>query len=230
MEHGFSLDRALPGGYFRDQRMPRIFDNIEQRLRPALAETMRVAHRADFCVGYFNLRGWRSIDAHVDGWAGGPGHCCRILVGMQRLPHEELRSATALSPDRQELHNQTALRLKKGLAEEFCEQLTFGAPTNQDEAGLRKLARRWRGPHSPWRKSPLHSSGDASRLTALFVGYICPICALLTPCQAGASPLSVQRGVSPRAAQGTWLGPHGRRLRRTGGRRSGGGSICARRK
>ncbi len=124
--------------------MPRIFDNIEQRLRPALAETMGVAHRADFCVGYFNLRGWRSIDAHVDGWGGGPGHCCRILVGMQRLPHEELRAARALSPDRRELDNQTALRLKKGLAEQFREQLTFGAPTNQDEAGLRKLARQIR--------------------------------------------------------------------------------------
>ena len=37
------------------------------------------------------------------------------------------------------------------------------------------------GSSSPWQKSPLHSSGDASRLTALFVGYICPICALLTP-------------------------------------------------
>ncbi len=35
------------------------------------------------------------------------------------------------------------------------------------------------GLNSPWRKSRLHSSGDASRLTALFVGYICPICALL---------------------------------------------------
>ena len=124
--------------------MPRIFDNIEQRLRPALAETMGVAHRADFCVGYFNLRGWRSIDAHVDGWVGGPGHCCRILVGMQRLPHEELRAASTLSPDRFELDNQAALRLKKGLAEEFREQLTFGAPTNQDEAGLRKLARQIR--------------------------------------------------------------------------------------
>ena len=55
-------------------------------------------------------------------------------------------------------------------------------------------------PTSPWRKSPLHSTGDASRLTALFVGCIYPICALLTPCQAGASPLSVQRGVPPRAA------------------------------
>ena len=124
--------------------MPRIFDNIEQRLRPALAETMGVAHRADFCVGYFNLRGWRSIDARVDGWAGGPGHCCRILVGMQRLPHEELRAASTLSRDRSELDNQAALRLKKGLVEQFREQLTFGAPTNQDEAGLRKLARQIR--------------------------------------------------------------------------------------
>ena len=55
-------------------------------------------------------------------------------------------------------------------------------------------------PISPWRKSPLHSSGDASRLTALLLGQICPIFSLVAPCQAGASPLSVRRGVSPRAA------------------------------
>ena len=121
--------------------MPRIFDNIKQHLRPALAETMRVADRADFCVGYFNLRGWRSIDAQVEKWPGGEGRCCRILVGMQRLPHEDLRAARSLFADRPELDNQTALRLKKRLAEEFREQLTFGAPTNQDEAGLRRLAR-----------------------------------------------------------------------------------------
>ena len=48
-------------------------------------------------------------------------------------------------------------------------------------------------------KAPLHSSGDASRLSALFVGCIYPICALLSPCQADASPLSVPRAVSPRA-------------------------------
>ncbi|MCY4386244.1 MAG: helicase-related protein [Desulfurellaceae bacterium] len=121
--------------------MPRIFDNIEQSLQPVLAETLKLADRADFCVGYFNLRGWRLIDSYVEQWDGGEGHCCRVLVGMQRLPHEELRLARSLSDGQSALDNQTALRLKKRLAEEFREQLTLGAPTNEDEAGLRKLAK-----------------------------------------------------------------------------------------
>jgi superfamily II DNA or RNA helicase len=120
--------------------MPRIFDNIEADLLPALEQTLQISDRADFCVGYFNLRGWKQIDGCVEQWPGGAEHQCRLLVGMQRLPQEDLRAAFSLTQGQDQLDNQTALRLKKKLAEEFRNQLTFGVPTNADEIGLRRLA------------------------------------------------------------------------------------------
>jgi len=119
--------------------MPRIFDNIEKSLLPALQETLAVAERADFCVGYFNLRGWRHLAQHVDRWAGGDGQCCRLLVGMHVTPTDELRRALR-SHEEDALDNQTAIREKRRIAEEFRSQLTFGIPTNEDESALRQLA------------------------------------------------------------------------------------------
>ncbi|RRR67846.1 MAG: NgoFVII family restriction endonuclease [Candidatus Viridilinea halotolerans] len=120
--------------------MPRIFDNIEQSLLPALIQTLGVSDRADFCVGYFNLRGWKQLDQSIDAWMGGPGRCCRLLVGMQRLPEDDLRAALRVSDREAGIDNQTVLRLKRRLAEEFRAQLTVGVPSDDDERGLRRLA------------------------------------------------------------------------------------------
>lgn len=120
--------------------MPRIFDNIDQSLLPALRDTLGLSDRADFCVGYFNLRGWKQLDSYVERWTGGEGRCCRLLVGMHRLPQDELRDALSLVKADVGIDNQTAIRLKRKLAEEFRQQLTVGVPTNDDETGLRRLA------------------------------------------------------------------------------------------
>ena len=120
--------------------MPRIFDNIESQLLPALRDTLDVADRADFCVGYFNLRGWRQIDHFVERWSGDDTQCCRLLVGMQRPPEEVVKAAFSAVAVEEGIDHQTAIRLKRELAETFRHQLTMGSPTNEDEAGLRRLA------------------------------------------------------------------------------------------
>jgi len=123
--------------------MPRIFDNIEKPLLPALQQTLLTAARADFCVGYFNLRGWSQLAPQVENWTGGPGQCCRLLVGMHVSPTDALRQALR-GQDDDGPDNQSALREKRRIAEEFRQQLTFGAPSNTDEASLQQLGRQIR--------------------------------------------------------------------------------------
>ena len=119
--------------------MPRVFDNIEQDLLPALRETLAASEHADFCVGYFNLRGWKQVDELIDRWGGGH-NCCRLLVGMQVLPQDELKDMFSLSTDVRSIDPQKVVRLKRHAAEEFRNQLMVGAPTNEDEATLQRLA------------------------------------------------------------------------------------------
>lgn len=125
--------------------MPRIFDNLtpQSSLQPALQTTLERASRADFCVGYFNLRGWSGLASYVDKWPEHSG-ACRLLIGMHSSPHDELRKALSFRDGSRRVDNQIAHRRKLQLAEELRSQLTIGTPTNADERTLRKLARQLR--------------------------------------------------------------------------------------
>src|SRR6476469_7245676 len=120
--------------------MPRIFDNMQQKLLPELRDTLDVAIRADFCVGYVNLRGWRSIEDKIDKFAGTENARCRLLVGMQTLPKDELQNLLSLSSEEDRISLSEVSKIKRRYVEEFRSQLTLGAPNNQDEAALRRLS------------------------------------------------------------------------------------------
>ena len=125
--------------------MPRIFDNLapDSQLLSALQETFTLSSRGDFCVGYFNLRGWGGLAPYVTDWDSDDGPC-RVLIGMHRLPHEELKDALSPLDGNPSIDNQTALRLKTQLAEQLRQQLVIGVPTNADEQILRQLAEQLR--------------------------------------------------------------------------------------
>ncbi len=119
--------------------MSSIYDNIEQLLLPELEAYLKQAYRSDFCVGYFNLRGWQKLDSEIEKFEGGEGKNCRLIVGMHRLSKEELRQALAIGSDLKRMDRGQSIRLEALMAQEFREQLTYGKPSAADEAGLRRL-------------------------------------------------------------------------------------------
>ena len=109
--------------------MPKIFDNLEQYLLPTLQDTLKVAYRADFCIGYFRLSGWQHLETYIDKFIGGEGTCCRLLIGM-----------SGDKPQTFPIDNKQAVLFKRKLAIEFRAQLAHSIPSNTQEATLRRLA------------------------------------------------------------------------------------------
>jgi superfamily II DNA or RNA helicase len=127
--------------------MPNIIDNEHIILAEQLSSTLKTARRTDFCVGYFNLRGWNqladlidtlpgeevfeeALDAHVHRY-------CRLLVGMHKAPDDLIKD---FYKDPENLDNRKAAELRKRMAQEFRRQLTVGYPTDRDEQYLKKLS------------------------------------------------------------------------------------------
>lgn len=130
--------------------MSRIFDNIEERFEAGLQDLLGnpgVA-RADFCVGYFNLRGWGKVAEAVDKLPGGEAlendtmvpRTCRLLIGMHRR-EDELLAETYGPAKVPEIDNDRARRWRRQAVDSFRRQLVLGAPTAEDEAALRALRR-----------------------------------------------------------------------------------------
>lgn len=93
--------------------------------------------RVDFCVGYFNLRGWDLIVNHIDSIPGGYVYendeqkfrICRLLIGMQRPPEELIRAL--YSQEEQTPDADYVQKCKLKIAQEFRKQLLLGLPTKK---------------------------------------------------------------------------------------------------
>lgn len=117
--------------------MPNIFDNIKLKLLEGLKDSFEKSVRSDFCIGYFNLRGWKDLSSYVDKYSGNDNRCCRVLIGMNQHEDDLLKKLYQL--EQQLIDNATANNLKKKIAEEFRNQLLVGFPTNEEEKALKDL-------------------------------------------------------------------------------------------
>jgi hypothetical protein len=94
--------------------LPHIFDNITgDSLAKSLNQALTGAKRADFCIGYFNLRGWNLLWDSVEQLGGSQldaqyeddtVYKARILVGMHKTPQNELEEYYALHPSQIEFY------------------------------------------------------------------------------------------------------------------------------
>ena len=129
--------------------MARIFDNIESKFTEGLKSLISKSgvKRVDFCVGYFNLRGWNLVINEVDNIEGDyvdenedrVFRYCRLLIGMQR-PNEDLIKQFYSASGPEMIDSQKMLQCKMEIARDFRKQLLLGLPTKQDELTLRRLS------------------------------------------------------------------------------------------
>ncbi len=129
--------------------MAYIYDNIETKFTLGLQGiiTSVGVRRVDFCVGYFNLRGWDLIINQIDQLPGDYVYeddnrvlrVCRLLIGMHRYDEElvqQLYSRDDKLPDAEFVQ-----QCKLKIALDFKRQLLLGLPTKKDEVTLRRLSR-----------------------------------------------------------------------------------------
>lgn len=131
--------------------MAQIFDNKtkETSFDTALNERLfdGEVKRVDFCVGYFNLRGWDLIMDQIDTLRGEPvdeGYerpmrYCRLLIGMLQPPKDLLARYYGTVGDDFVVDNKYKEACRIQMAQEFRKQLLIGLPTKRDKFTLQRL-------------------------------------------------------------------------------------------
>lgn len=149
--------------------MAQIYDNISTQFTEGLKSIISNTQvkRVDFCVGYFNLRGWGLIINEIDALDGdfiyenddNVHRICRLLIGMQRPGIEIIKryinSQTNQIPDSDEVK-----LCKRQIADDFRKQLIIGKQTNFDEVNLRRLSAQLKAKRvciKLYLKEPLHA-------------------------------------------------------------------------
>jgi len=127
--------------------MARIYDNIDTNFTEGLQGIISNlgVKRVDFCVGYFNLRGWDLVVDQIDSLSGDYVYendkrmfrICRLLIGMHR-PTEELIRQLYTETDRPDSNYVAQCKLE--IARDFRRQLLLGLPSKKDEFTLRRLS------------------------------------------------------------------------------------------
>ena len=132
--------------------MSKIFDNIGSKFEEGLHAILTNAgvERADFCVGYFNLRGWKQVAADIEKLPGGDAleknakgivgpvtRVCRLLIGMHHPQSELIREMYEI--EKSSVDHDQIKAWRRQVAREFRKQLTLGVPTADDEKVLKTL-------------------------------------------------------------------------------------------
>ena len=129
--------------------MAKIYDNIDISFTEGLRGIISNigVKNVDFCVGYFNLRGWSAIVDEVDLLPGDFVfekderilRTCRLLIGMHRPPEELIRQMYSSFQD-STIDAEGVKKCKRQIAVEFKKQLVVGVPSARDEWTLRRLS------------------------------------------------------------------------------------------
>lgn len=135
--------------------MALIFDNRDEEhsFTRALNERLfeNPVKRVDFCVGYFNIRGWDMIMDQVDNLTGDDieegyerkRRYCRLLIGMHQPDRDLLERYYGIDDDFS-VDNDYKTKCRVQIAQEFKKQLLIGLPTKKDKFTIMRLVHQLR--------------------------------------------------------------------------------------